>query len=139
MLITTKAKIPEDLADAITTNYKRLMRQEGGQIELAVRSSALGEDVHGISFAGQYGSELNVGSENILQAYKNVVASKYSLAAMSYRLNRGIREEDTAVCVGFMPMIDAVSGGVAYTGNPADIRDDSIIVIVNPFTMWEIQ
>jgi pyruvate,water dikinase len=128
MLISLTAKIPEDLENAILRHYNILAQQEGGEVEVAVRSSALGEDLHGISFAGQYRSELNVRPENVIQAYKNVVASKYSLAAMAYRLNRGIRDEDAAICVGCMRMVHAVSGGVVYSRNPANIRDDSIII-----------
>jgi pyruvate,water dikinase len=95
---------------------------------VAVRSSGLCEDLYGTSFAGQYHSELNVKPENIIQAYKNVVASKYSMAAMAYRYHRGIPDEDAAVSVGCMRMVDAISGGVAYSRNPANIRDDSIII-----------
>ena len=66
--------------------------------------------------------------ENILHVYKEVVASKYSLPAMSYRLNRGIRDEDVAMCVGCLQMVDAVSGGVAYSRNPVNIRDDALVI-----------
>ena len=128
MLISLTAKIPEDLENAILRHYNILAQQEGDEVEVAVRSSALGEDLHGTSFAGQYSSELNVRPENVIQAYKNVVASKYSLAAMAYRLNRGIRDEDAAICVGCIRMVNAVSGGVVYSRNPANIRDDSIII-----------
>jgi pyruvate,water dikinase len=82
----------------------------------------------GTSFAGQYRSELNVSRENLLEAYKNVVASKYSLTAMTYRLNRGIRDEEVAMGVGCMQMVDAVSGGVMYSRNPLDIRDDAVVI-----------
>ncbi|MBN1103049.1 MAG: pyruvate, water dikinase, partial [Deltaproteobacteria bacterium] len=50
------------------------------------------------------------------------------LPAMMYRLNRGIRDEDVAMCVGCMEMVDAVSGGVAYSRNPIDIRDDAVVI-----------
>ncbi len=32
------------------------------------------------------------------------------------------------MCVGFLPMIDAVAGGVLYSRNPLDSRDDSIVI-----------
>ncbi len=128
LLISMSAKVPKDLEETILEQYRRVKQEAGEEVTMAVRSSALGEDAHGVSFAGQYRSILNVGPEGILQAYKDIVASKYGLPAMAYRLNRGIRDEDVVMCVGYMTMENPVSGGVAYSRNPVNIRDDSIII-----------
>ena len=120
--------VPEDLAEAILEQFQVLEKGGEGKLTVALRSSALGEDLPGTSFAGQYRSELNVSRGSLLQAYKEVVASKYSLTAMSYRLNRGIRDEDVAMCVGCLEMVKAASGGVMYSRNPVRIRDDSVII-----------
>lgn len=128
LLVSMTAKMPKKLEIAIFRHYDHLKRKTSREVNVAVRSSAYSEDVKGLSFAGQYRSELNVRPENISQAYKNVVASKYSLQAMNYRFNRGLRDEDIPMSVGCMAMIDAVSGGVAYSRNPVNIRDDSLIV-----------
>jgi pyruvate,water dikinase len=120
--------VPPDLEKAILDQYRLLEEEAGEGVRVALRSSALGEDMPGTSFAGQYRSELNVSRENLLEAYKNVVASKYSLTAMTYRLNRGIRDEEVAMGVGCMQMVDAVSGGVMYSRNPLDIRDDGVVI-----------
>ncbi len=120
--------VPEDLTRAIIEQFHAFENEKEGKLTVALRSSALGEDLPGTSFAGQYRSELNVSKESLLQAYKEVVASKYSLTAMSYRLNRGIRDEDVAMCVGCLQMVNASSGGVMYSRNPVQIRDDSVII-----------
>jgi pyruvate,water dikinase len=120
--------MPPDLERAVLEQYRLLEEEAGKGVRVALRSSALGEDVPGTSFAGQYRSELNVSGEHVLEAYKNVVASKYSLTAMTYRLNRGIRDEEVAMCVGCMEMVDAVSGGVMYSRNPLDIRDEAVVI-----------
>ncbi len=122
------APLPEDLESAIKENFRLLEEREGQCIRVAMRSSALGEDLRATSFAGQYRSELNVSGDNLSQAYKEIVASKYGLTAMSYRFNRGIRDEDVDMCVGCMTMADAVSSGVMYSSNPIDIRDNRITI-----------
>jgi pyruvate,water dikinase len=123
-----RASIPSELEEEIRKHYGLLEQKEGKGVRMAMRSSALGEDTRGLSFAGQYRSELNVSSESIFEAYREIVASKYSLQAMAYRLNHGIREEDVAMCVACMAMVDAMAGGVMYSGNPGDISDHSILI-----------
>lgn len=123
-----RAEIPEALQTAIEAAVAEMAMAGTRPPALAVRSSALGEDEAGTSFAGQYRSQLNVNPEHLLQAYKEVVASKYGVTAMRYRLARGIRDEDVAMCVGCMPMIDAVAGGVVYTRNPLKPDEDEILI-----------
>lgn len=122
----TDAMVPADVEKAILDAYAALWGPFGHPVPVSLRSSALGEDEAGQTFAGQFSSKLNVGPDDILQSYKEVLASKYSPQAMTYRLNRGIPDEDVAMCVGVMAMVDAAAGGVIYSRNPLDIRDDAI-------------
>ena len=122
------APIPSDLEAAISEHYQSLQTAEGEGLSMAVRSSALGEDLRDSSFAGLYRSVLNVEKANILHTYKEILASKYSLPAITYRLSHGMLDEDVAMCVGCMSMVDAVAGGVLYSRNPLNIRDDSIVI-----------
>lgn len=123
------APVPEALARAIEDAYARLCADAGqptGAVRVSLRSSALGEDAAGTTFAGQFTSILNVAPERLLDAYKEVVASKHTLHAMTYRLSRGIRDEDVAMCVGCMALVDARAGGVMYSRNPIDVRDEAV-------------
>ncbi len=87
------------------------------ELALAVRSSAVGEDGE-ISFAGQYTSVLNVRPAGLAEAYKEVVASKYSAAALSYRLHHGLDDLDTPMAVLIIEMIQPRLSGVLYTADP---------------------
>ena len=127
-----RSPLPEDLARAILDNYRRIEEREGAGVRVALRSSALGEDAEGASFAGQYRSELNVSGDDILDTYKEIVASKYGVTAMTYRFTRGIRDEDVAMCVGCMSMVEARSGGVMYSRNPLDFSDPAVVINAVP-------
>jgi len=121
------AEVPEHIAEAIDDAAARIAQPSAGST-YALRSSALGEDSAGASFAGQYQSILNLRRSHLVPSYLQVVASKYTPQAMHYRLQRGLRDEDVAMSVGCLEMVDARSGGVVYTGNPGDSEDCNIYI-----------
>lgn len=123
-----RARVPDEIQTAVSQAHSALMRRCSPGAKLALRSSAMGEDSEGNAFAGQYRSVLNVGANSLLEAYKEVLASKYALQAMAYRLNRGIRDEDITMSVGCLDMVDALSGGVIYSRSPVNPDDDSIFI-----------
>ncbi|MBU2648356.1 pyruvate, water dikinase [bacterium] len=123
--------LSDELTTAIHDAYDALEKQTRKNVRVALRSSALGEDLARSSFAGQYRSELNIDRKGILQAYKQVLASKYSLPAVTYRYHFGIKDEENAMCVGCLAMVDAIAGGVLYSRNPGDSRDDAVYISAN--------
>jgi len=127
-MLIISAPLPPDLEEAIYHAYVELTARLGRAPRVALRSSAMGEDALDTSFAGQYRSELNVSRENLGPAYKEVLASKYALTALNYRLHKGLRDEDVAMCVGVMEMVDAAAGGVMYSRDPTDIRSDHVLI-----------
>jgi len=126
--LIAEAQLPRDLEEEIRRACVRLEDETDGPIALAVRSSAMGEDSAANSFAGQYRSELNVRPEKLIEKYKEIVASKYSVTAITYRLNKGIRDEEIAMSVGCIVMVAARCGGVMYTSNPLNESDNSVII-----------
>ncbi len=87
---------------------------QGIQGPWILRSSALSEDGEA-SFAGQYASILNVPADQVFEAYKQVLASKYSPRAVTYRLRCGLADQETPMAVLFLEMIDPAVSGVVYT------------------------
>ena len=120
------AEMPPELTEAIGQAYARLEEKAGRGVTVSVRSSALGEDAAGTSFAGQYRSQLNVRREHLELAIKEVLASKYSPQAMQYRHQRGLKDEDLPMCVGCLAMVQAEAGGVAYTVSATDLHDRDV-------------
>ncbi|MCP4719406.1 MAG: pyruvate, water dikinase [Desulfobacteraceae bacterium] len=120
------APLPLELETQMKDALVKFTENLDSDVKFALRSSALGEDNVDASFAGLYKTLLNISADSILQAYKEIVASLYSIAAISYRLNKGFRDEDIKMCVGCLAMVDAVSGGVVYTSHPFSIHDNSI-------------
>lgn len=123
-----RAPLPGDVEDAMRMRVRELEAATGPGLRLAMRSSSLGEDGREASFAGQYRTVLNVSPENVPDVYREVVASKYSPQAMSYRLHRGIPDEAASMAVGCLEMVRTVSGGVAYSVDPLDPGSDNVMI-----------
>jgi pyruvate, water dikinase len=88
-----------------------------GSRRIAMRSSAVGED-SAFSFAGQFKTVLNVDSARSLEAYKEVIASKYSPSAVFYRAKNGFLDRETPMAVLALEMVDAVASGIVYSQSP---------------------
>jgi pyruvate,water dikinase len=119
------AEVPQEIATALIEAYEELETKTHSGVRIALRSSAVGEDTEA-SFAGQYATVLNVTRAGLLDAFKRVVASKYSPRALSYRQLLGLEDEDTPMCVIGLTMVDAQSSGVMYTVDPATMDAEHV-------------
>ncbi len=108
------AEIPPEIAEPIGLAFSELEQKYESGLLLAVRSSAVSEDGEH-SFAGQYHTELEVDGNGIIAAYLNVLASKYSPEALFYRITLGYCDEEAAMGVLVLPMVNAVTSGIVYT------------------------
>lgn len=122
-----KAALPEDLRQELHRAYRRLAAD--GHAQVAVRSSALVEDSE-VSFAGQFETVLGVGEEGLADAYRRVVASKYRWQALRYARMSGLLDEEVAMPVLVMAMVDPVASGVAFSQTPD--RPDAVLVTAVP-------
>ncbi|OGR37004.1 MAG: hypothetical protein A2051_08500 [Desulfovibrionales bacterium GWA2_65_9] len=124
------APLPADLEQQILSAHDKLAQEcglEPESLRVALRSSALGEDSE-LSYAGQYLSVLNVPRPRLLTNYRYVLASLYTPRAISYRMLKGIIDEDMAMSVACLEMIDSVASGVMYTRHPFHAHDDRILI-----------
>ncbi len=124
------APMPPALEQELVAAHERLAAECGvppEELRVALRSSAIGEDSE-LSYAGQYLSVLNVPHRRLAVTYRMVLASLYTPRAMSYRLLKGILDEDMAMSVACLEMLDSVASGVMYTRHPYNHEDDRILI-----------
>lgn len=126
-----KAKIPSTVERAIAEGYARLAVREQRSCAIAVRSSALGEDEL-LSFAGQHETFLNVDQAGLVEAWRRVVASLHSQAAVQYRRLQGLPVLEGAMPVGFVTMVQAIAGGMVFSRDPTRADLGQVIIQVTP-------
>lgn len=112
------APVPPEVEQSILRHATELSK-DCGETGWAVRSSAIAEDGRH-TFAGQFDSWLCVAPGDLVQAYKSVLASRFTDRAVIYRLHCGFSEVETPMAVLFMPMVDPAAAGVIYTIDPQD-------------------
>jgi pyruvate,water dikinase len=107
---------PKALQQAVVAAWEKM--SAGGDIAVAVRSSATAEDLPEASFAGQQETFLNVrGRESVLRAMHEVFASLFNDRAIAYRVHQGFDHGSVALSAGvqFMVRSDLGSSGVMFT------------------------
>jgi pyruvate,water dikinase len=113
------ATFPEEIAEAIRVAYHALSAHyRNGATDVAVRSSAVAEDLPDASFAGQLDTFLNVrGDEALLDAVRECYGSLFTDRALAYRAKRGFDQLEAALSVGVQKMVrsDKAGSGVMFT------------------------
>jgi pyruvate, water dikinase len=93
---------------------------------LAARSSAIGEDSGGASFAGQHTTKLNVRRHTLVDAVRAVWASAFTPSALAYRQKKGILASPRIGVVVQM-LVEPVAAGVLFTRNPVTGADERLL------------
>lgn len=122
------AQVPPEIANIIRKESERIEQKHKRSILWAVRSSAIGEDLEN-SFAGQFSTILNVPTEQLIEKYKLVAASKYNTRSLLYQRMKNIRSDDVNMSIGFLEMVNARCSGVLYTTNP--VRPDKQEIVIS--------
>ena len=120
--LIARADFPDDLAELIFAEYKRLKL---GRV--AVRSSATAEDSQTASWAGELESYLNVEKESLLESIKKCWASLFTPRAIVYRHEKGLLKTKVSVAVVVQKMVEAEVAGVSFTVHPVTKDKDQMI------------
>ena len=135
-----KSIIPQGDINEILANYKILNDFYANDIQVAVRSSAIAEDLPNASFAGQQDTYLNIKSEKeLIVAIKDCFASLFNSRAISYRKTNNIKFDDVKISVGIQKMVrsDIGSAGVSFSIDP-ETGYNKAIVINSSFGLGEL-
>lgn len=122
-----RAHVPPELEAAINEAYEGLCLQVKNRPLVAMRSSAVGEDLS-LTFAGQYATYLNLPAGELANSYKDIVASLFTPRALFYYKNKGFKEEEMAMGVAVLPMIDAKASGVLFTRQPEKAEQEAVLI-----------
>ncbi|MFO0926201.1 MAG: PEP/pyruvate-binding domain-containing protein [Gemmataceae bacterium] len=100
-----------------------------GDGQVAVRSSATGEDGAVFSFAGQQDTILGVvGADAVRAAVEACWASLDGERAVAYRRQQGVRDDDLAMAVVVQRLVPAEVAGVLFTRDPLDPSGRQMLV-----------
>ncbi len=135
------APLQPDLDADIRAAYDKLASENGGgDIAVAVRSSATAEDLPDASFAGQQETFLNVtGADDVVVKVKEVFASLYNDRAIAYRVHHGFKHEDVFLSSGVQLMVrsDIGASGVLFTlDTESGFRD--VVFVTSSFGLGEM-
>lgn len=124
--LVLEAPIPTQVERALFAEWDAAFGKDA-DVVVALRSSAIAED--GVqSFAGQYRSILGVTRQELLSAFKKVVASLFSPRALTYRAEHGYDLDATGMGLCCVEMVRAKAAGVAFSRHPVDLRSNATVI-----------
>ncbi|HZF27037.1 MAG TPA: phosphoenolpyruvate synthase [Steroidobacteraceae bacterium] len=128
---------PARLQSEVLAAWEKM--NDGGEIAVAVRSSATAEDLPEASFAGQQETFLNVrGRDRLLAAMHEVYASLFNDRAIAYRVHHGFDHSQVALSIGVQRMVrsDLGAAGVMFTlDTDSGFRD--VVFITSSYGLGE--
>ena len=122
------AELPDDIKKLIAKNLNSLFSAQKKKFNLAVRSSAYGEDEERFSFAGQFETLLNCTPQDVYSAYIKVIASRFKYNVMIYSKEQFLDETKLPMAVGIQEQINAKTSGVIYTVDPSQDCVDCLLI-----------
>lgn len=120
-----------DLKQEILDNFNLLRSKYDKDISVAVRSSAIAEDLPNASFAGQHDTFLNISSEKkLIKSIIDCFASLFNSRAISYRYVNKVPWTEVKISVAIQKMVrsDIGSSGVAFSLDTETGYDRAIII-----------
>jgi pyruvate,water dikinase len=130
--LITNGKFTNEQIDNINKFYNLLCKiYNTSELEVAIRSSAIAEDLPNASFAGQQDTYLNIkGIESVEFHIKKCFASLFNTRAISYRKEHNIDISDVKISVAVQKMVrsDIGSAGVGFSLDPETGYDKAIII-----------
>jgi pyruvate, water dikinase len=125
--LVDSSPVPDRVAAEVLAAYRRL-RGADGPANVAVRSSAAGEDSDEASFAGMNETFTNVrGERRLLERLRACWRSVYGDRVVTYRATRRLQAEP-AIAVVVQRMLDVDRSGVMFTTDPTGRARDSIVI-----------
>lgn len=122
--LVLQAGMSAEVRDRILAAYRAM----GPDVNVAVRSSATGEDGADASFAGMNATFTNIsGAEQLIDAVQRCWASLFGPRVVTYRASRGFTA-DPAMAVVVQQMIASERSGVAFTADPTTDATDRVVV-----------
>ncbi len=101
----------------------------GGDMAVAVRSSATAEDMPDASFAGQQDTYLwVVGADQVVEKVRDCWGSLFTARAIAYRAKAGLGQIEVLMSVAVQKMVNARVAGVAMTLNPTTGDRTKIVI-----------